>query len=431
MSIALIVFLGLIVLLFICKMPICYSFLAAGVAYFIISGRDITAIITNVASEVLLSYVIIAIPLFLFSANVMNAGKITDKLFSFANGIVGHARGGLGHVNIISSLIFAGMSGSAVADAAGLGEIEIKSMKDNGYESSFAAAITSTSAVVGPIFPPSLPMVAYSLLASTSLIGLFAGGMIPALVVVAVLMAYVAIIAKKRNYPRGAKIVLRDFLLVSFKAIPALLTPVILLAGMYTGIMTPTEAAAIAGLYALIVAGIVYRTLSFKALKDILISTIKGSASIGTLVAMAVLVSYILQIENVSTAFKDLMINISAGSPQLFLLYVNIAFLVFGCLLDVSASMMIFVPLIVPVANALGINLIHLGVVLTLNMMVGTVTPPFGMSLFIVSRISKAPIQAIIKENWGPVIALLVALFLITYIPDIVLWLPRVLNVGF
>ena len=273
-------------------------------------------------------------------------------------------------------------------------------------------------------------MVAYSLLASTSLLGLFAGGMVPALIVCSVLMIYVAFIAKKRNFPRSPKILLRDFLVITFKAIPALLTPVILLGGMYAGIMMPTEAAAVAGLYALIVAGIVYKSLSLKTLEEILKNTIKGAASIGTLVAMSVLISYILQIENVSTAFKALMINISGGIPQVFLLYVNIAFLIFGCLLDVSASMMIFVPLMVPVANALGIDLIHFGVVLTLNMMIGTVTPPFGMSLFIVTRISKAPIQAIIKENWGPIIALLVALAIITYIPDIVMWVPNLLGFG-
>jgi tripartite ATP-independent transporter DctM subunit len=250
MSFPLFITLFVFILIFILRMPIALGMLASAACYLLVKGADLSLVVNQVMNTYYTNYVIIAVPLFIFTANVMNSGKVTDMIFKFAGGLTGRMRGALSQVNVLASLIFSGMTGSAIADAAGLGKIEIQAMKDDGYDPEFSCAITAASATIGPIFPPSIPLVIYAMLSSTSVGALFMGGMVPAVLLALLLMVYVAIVAKKRNYPRGEKIVWTTFLAFTFKALPALLTPVILLVGIYTGVMTPTEAGAIAGLYA-------------------------------------------------------------------------------------------------------------------------------------------------------------------------------------
>ncbi len=426
------IIIGLIIfiLFFILKKPIAYGFLASAVFYYIVKGSTMGYIITKTIENYYSNYVMIAIPLFIFSANIMNTGKITDLIFGFVNAIVGKRKGGLGYVNVLASLVFAGMSGSAVADVAGLGELELKAMKEAGYDDGFSCAITAASATVGPIFPPSIPFVIYSMLANVSLAGLFFGGMIPAIIIVIALMIYVRIISHKRNYPSGEKYLpLRDFIFLFIKSFPSLLTPVIILSGMYLGVMTATEAAAVAGFYALIISFIVYRTLSLKDFLKVLEDTILKSTAIGAIVGMAAIISYILQREGVSNAVILFITNLT-DNKYIFLLITNIIFLFLGTILDGSPILIIFVPLFIPVARNFGIELIHFGVMIVLNIMIGTITPPYGISLFIVSKVSKTKLQDVIKEIWWPIIVLILVLAIITYFPKTVQFLPSLLGYG-
>lgn len=425
MSLPLIVFLIVFVLIFLLRMPIPLGLMTACCFYFIFRGSGIETVGQQMLTTFYTNYTIIAVPLFIFAANVMNSGKITDKIFDFALGFVGRFKGGLGHVNVLASLVFAGMTGSAIADASGLGKMEIESMKNEGYDAGFSCAITSASAVIGPIFPPSIPMVIYAMYSGVSVGALFLGGMVPAIMLAIALMAYIVFIAHKRNYPVSKKMALMKFLTATLSAIPALLTPVILLAGIYTGVMTPTEAGAVAGLYALIVSIFIYRVLGWNELRNILKETVKGVGTCSLMIGAAACINYIAAREQVSTTIRDLILN-TTNNPFVFLLIVNIAILVLGMFIDTSVIQSVFVPLMIPIATALGIDLLHFGLVCVFNMMVGLCTPPFGMLLFITSGISNTPLKDVIKEILLPLSAMLLVLVIITYIPDVVLFLPRV-----
>lgn len=424
MSFPLLVTLIVFVLIFILRMPIALGMLASAACYLLVKGGDLSLVVNQVMNTYYTNYVIIAVPLFIFTANVMNSGKVTDMIFKFSGGLCGRMRGSLGQVNILASLIFSGMTGSAIADAAGLGKIEIAAMKEDGYDAEFACAITAASATIGPIFPPSIPLVIYAMLSSTSVGALFMGGMIPAVLLVAFLMIYVAIIAKKRNYPRGEKIVWKTFLLFTFKAIPALLTPVILLAGIYTGVMTPTEAGAIAGLYAIIISVFAYKAMGFKDLVEVVKVSIKDIGATSIMIGAATVISYIVAREQLAANIGNWILGITA-SKYSFLFLVNIVILILGMFMDTSTIQLVFVPIMIPVARALGIDMIHFGLVVTFNMMVGLSTPPFGMLLFITSGISGTPLKGVMKEIIWPLIVMLVVLVLITYFPEITLFLPR------
>ncbi|MDD3904040.1 MAG: TRAP transporter large permease, partial [Sphaerochaeta sp.] len=285
-------------------------------------------------------------------------------------------------------------------------------------------AITAASATIGPIFPPSIPLVIYAMLSSTSVGALFMGGMIPAVLLVAFLMIYVAIIARKRNYPRGEKIVWKTFLLFTFKAIPALLTPIILLAGIYTGVMTPTEAGAIAGLYAIIISVFAYKAMGFKDLVEVVKVSIKDIGATSIMIGAATVISYIVAREQLASNIGNWILGITT-SKYSFLFLVNIVILILGMFMDTSTIQLVFVPIMIPVARALGIDMIHFGLIVTFNMMVGLSTPPFGMLLFITSGISGTPLKGVMKEIIWPLVVMLVVLVLITYFPEITLFLPR------
>ena len=413
-----------LVLAFILRVQIAFGMLAASIFYFLAKGLDIGLVADNVLVKIHDNYIIMAAPLFVFTANVMNSGEITDLVFKFSNGLVGRWKGGTGHVNVLASLIFSGMTGSAVADASGLGLMEIAAMRKEGYDDGFSCAITAASATIGPIFPPSIPFIVYSMLSGASVGNLFLAGMVPGVLLAIALMMYVAFIAKKRNYPSGANYTLREFLVFTAKAFPALLTPVILLAGIYTGVMTPTEAGAVAAFYALIISALVYRTMGLQRLGHILIDTAKTTGVLGLIVGGAFSFSYIVAIEKVPLVISNVMLGLT-DNKYVFLLIINILFLLLGMVIDTAVLQLVFIPMVLPLVNAMGIDLVHFGVVLSLNMMIGLSTPPFGMLLFIVSGVSKTPLQEVIKEILPMVVVMILVLLLITYVPDVVMFVPR------
>lgn len=412
---------------FILRMPIGLGMLVGSIAYFLAKGLSLGSLVNTVCFGLKNAYILIAIPLFIFTANVMNSSEVTDKIFDFARSIVGRKHGATGYVNILASLIFAGMTGSAVADASGLGTLEISQMKKEGYDMPFACAITASTAVIGPIFPPSIPFVIYAMLSGASVGKLFMGGMVPAILLCIVTGIYVYFISKKRNYPIGARIAFRHFISSTFKAIPALMTPVVLLTGIYTGIMTPTEAGAVAAAYTLTIAFFVYRTLSLKALWKTLVDTVITSGAIFLVIAGAYGFSFIVTSEQVSKLVVNAMSSV-VSSPWVFLLAVNILFLILGALVDVNVSELVFVPIILPLVKYFEIDLVHFGVMICLNMMIGLLTPPFGMLLFVTAGIGKVSMKHLIREVLPLIGMLLIALAIITYIPQTVLFMTRLVR---
>ncbi len=425
-STALLVFLLIFVLIFILRMPIPMGMMTACVFYFLISGDSPKMVAQQTLKTFYTNYTIIAVPLFIFAANVMNSGKVTEKVFGFAMGFVGRFKGGLGHVNVLASLVFSGMTGSAIADASGLGKMEIDAMRAEGYDDGFSCAITAASATIGPIFPPSIPMVIYSMLSGASVGALFMGGMVPGVLLAIALMIYIIFIARKRNYPISEQVHLKEFLRYTFNAIPAILTPVILLVGIYTGIMTPTEAGAVAGLYALLVAVFGYRVLKWEGFKQVLVDTVKATGTTSIMIGAATTISYIVAKEQLATTVATWITGFT-DNKYIFLLIVNISILILGMFIDTSVIQVVFIPILLPIAKAFGIDLVHFGLVVIFNMMIGLSTPPFGMLLFITSGISGTPLKDVIKEIVGPLVAMLIVLFILTYVPDVVLFLPKML----
>lgn len=425
-SVSLIVFLIIFILIFILKMPIPIGMMTACIFYFLVNGEDVKMVGQQTLKTFYTNYTIIAVPLFIFAANVMNSGKVTEKVFGFAKGFVGRFKGGLGHVNVLASLVFSGMTGSAIADASGLGKMEIDAMREEGYDDGFSCAITAASATIGPVFPPSIPMVIYSMLSGASVGALFMGGMVPGVLLAIALMLYIAWVAHKRNYPQSDKINGRAFIKYTITAIPAILTPVILLVGIYTGIMTPTEAGAVAGLYALLVALIAYKILTFAGFKQVLLDTIKSTGSVSLMIGAATSISYIVAKEQIAVKLGDFILGIT-DNKYVFLLVINVSILILGMFIDTSVIQVVFIPIVLPLAKAFGIDLVHFGLVVVFNMMIGLSTPPFGMLLFITSGVSQTPLKEVIREIWFPLLTMLAVLVIITFIPDIVLFLPRVL----
>ncbi len=424
MNVPLLIFFLGFVAMFVFRMPIALGMLTTATFYMFAKGLDIGLVADMVLSNLFSKYIIMAVPLFVFTAKVMNTGKVTEIVFRFANTLVGRFRGGLGHVNVVASIIFSGMTGSAVADASGLGIMEIKAMKDHGYDDGFSCAITAASATIGPIFPPSIPMVFYSMLSGASIGNLFLGGMAPGILIGLALMAYIAFIAGKRNYPKGEQYTLREFFLYTFKAFPALLTPVILLGGIYSGVMTPTEAGAVAAFYAILISFLIYRAMGLKDLLDVIVDTIKTTGTLAIIVGAAFTFSFIVAREHIPEMIAGGLLGFTSNKYFL-LLIINVLFIIFGMFIDTSTITVVFIPMVLPLIRELGVDLTHFGVVIVLNMMIGLSTPPFGMLLFIVSGISGTPLKKVIKEALPMIFVLLGVLFLITYVPQIVMFIPN------
>ena len=428
MSVAFLVFVGVFVTCFCIRVPIALAMIAACIFYFAIepgpaTPNDMMAV--QFLTQMHVKFVLIAIPLFIFAAKVMNEGGVTDLIFEWALMLVGRFRGGLGHVNVVASLIFSGMSGAATADAAGLGLMEIRAMRERGYDDGFSCAITAASATIGPIFPPSIPMILYATLSGTSVGALFLGGIVPGILLAAFLMGYVAIVARRRGYPRElVSVTLAGWLMLTVKAVPALLTPVILLLGIYTGIFTPTEAGAIATAWALAISFLIYRTMGLRRLWGVLVESATITAVVSVNIGAAFALSYIISFEQVSRSLTAVMMELSSNRLML-LLIVNLAFLALGMVIDTIVLLIVFVPLVIPMAGAFGIDPMHFGVVLILNMMIGLSTPPLGGLLFITSAVSGVPLHKIIREIVPIVGVMVLVLIMITLFPQLVLFIPE------
>lgn len=371
------------------------------------------------------SYLLIAIPLFILAGNLMNAGKITEKIFDFCKELVGWIPGGLGHANVVASIIFAGMSGSATADAGGLGTIEMEAMTSNGYTKEFSAGITAASSVIGPIFPPSIPLIIYGATASVSVAQLFMAGVVPGLVMGVALMILVFIFAIKYKFERHPfhfKTMIRQF----FSSILSLVTPLIILAGFTTGWITPTEASSIAVAYSLVVSVFVYRTMDWKTFRKCLIDSAISSANTLFIIGTSTLFTYVLVKEGVSTQIANFILSIS-NNPAVILLIINIILLILGMFMEPGAILTLMLPVLLPIVKSLGIDLVHFGLLMVLNLMIGQVTPPFGVCLFVVSDVGKVKLDSLYKAILPFLIPLIAVLFLCTYCPQIVTWLPYTL----
>jgi TRAP-type transport system large permease protein len=405
--------------------PIAFGMVVSAVFYLLLSGQDLALAGEQFIQSVYDSFLLLAVPLFIAAANIMNAGTISDRLLDFCKAVVGRFKGGMAQVDILVSLIFSGMSGSAVADAAGVGKISINMMLKTGhYTPGFAGAVVAASATIGPIIPPSIPMVLYALVSDASIGYLFLGGVVPGLLMTVMLMVMTSVIAHKRNIPAEEPVPLRQLPAVTFRALPALMMPVILLAGIYGGATTPTEAAAIAALYALLVAGLWYRSLSLRSLYDAFLESARSSASVGLVIGSALIFNYIVATENIPATLAQFMagLDLSRGG---FLAFTMLLFLALGCLLDATTIILVIIPLFLPTALALGVDPIHFGVVSVVNCMIGLITPPYGMLLFVVNGTTGIPIRDIVREGVPYLIALLLALVVIVVFPELVLWLPR------
>ena len=404
-------------------MPIGHAMLASGIVYLLLSGQDIGLLASQSMNGLYSSFVLMAVPLFIFSAEIMNASKITDRLFDFANLLVGHLRGGLAHVNIVASVIFSGMSGSALADAAGPGKLEVDMMVKAGYAPGFAAAVSTTSAIVGPIIPPSIPMVIYGVITNTSIGYLFMAGVVPGLLLSLAQMGVVAVLARKRNFPVEPRPTPRQAVRAVTGAAPALLMPVIMLGGIYSGAVTPTEAAAVAAGYALIIAFLWYRSLTLSALVDTLVTSAKSTAVVAITIAGALVMNWVVAAERIPDAVVQLMFS-AEMSANMFLFIVTVLFLVLGMFLDTMLMLLIVVPILMPTVVHLGIDPVHFGVVAVVNMMIGLVTPPMGQLVFLIAGVSGIAVTAILREVWSFLIVLIALLFVLVYVPELSLWLP-------
>lgn len=419
-----VIFLIAFVLLLVIGVPISISIGASAVLGCLSLGYPLVVIGQKMVSGID-SFLLIAVPLFILAGNLMNAGKITEKIFDTAKELVGWIPGGLGHANVVASIIFAGMSGSAVADAGGLGAIEMEAMKKNGYDEDFAGAVTAASSVIGPIFPPSIPLIIYGSVASVSVDQLFMGGVVPGLlmgVLLMVMVLYFAIVRRYERHPFRLRALIRQFL----GSIPALITPVIILCGFVVGWFTPTEASSIAVIYSLLIALFLYRTLDWKSFKKCLKDSAISSANTLFIIGTSTLFTYVMAMEGISRQFADVILGISSN-PNVVLLVINVLLLVLGMVMEPGAILTLMLPVLLPIANGLGLDLVHFGVMVVLNLMIGQVTPPFGVCLFVISDVKKLKLERLYRSILPFLVPLILTLILVTYIPGIVTALPNAL----
>src|SRR6266849_8140383 len=405
-ALMLVVFVGISLL----RGPIGLAMIAGGIAYLGATGQDMGLAAEQILNSLFGSFVLIAVPMFIFAANVMNCGTLSERLYGLAHAIMGRFRGGLAHVNVLASVIFAGMSCSAIADAVGPGMVEIEMMcKDNRYSRPFAVAVSAASATIGPIIPPSIPMVLYALVSGASVGALFIGGIVPGLLMAVAMMLVIVWIGRRRNFPMEAPVPWREIPRIFLRTLLPLLMPVVLLGGIYSGVFTPTEAAAVAALYALVLALFVYRALDWKGLVSVVADSARSTAVVGIIICGACLFNYVLATEQMPARLAGWFLSLDLG-PLGFLIVANLVFLVLGCLLDTTTLLLVLVPLVLPVARAVGVDLVHFGVVIVVNMMSGLIG---------------TPVKAIVRELVPFILALIAVLFLITFVPSLVLALPE------
>jgi len=406
--------------------PIAISLAGSCLLYVLLTGRVPDVVVMHRMINGVDSFPLLAIPFFILAGNLMNNGGITVRIFDFAKALMGWMRGGLGHVNVGASIVFSGMSGAAVADAGGLGTIEIKAMKDAGYDEEFSVGITAASSTIGPIIPPSLPMVIYGVMASVSVGQLFVAGLIPGLLMGLVLMAMITIISRRRGYTRDAVFSFPVLGHTFKRAFLSLLTPVIIVGGIMSGAFTPTEAAIAAVVYALVLGGVVYRSLTWRRLLKVSMETIETTAVILLIVAGASIFAWILT-SNQVTQHVVTLLGPFADNPIATLIIINLVLILVGCFMETIAAITILVPVLLPVAITAGVDPVHFGVIMVLNLMIGLLTPPVGMVLYVLSRVSGISFEKCMRGTLPFLVPLVIALLLVTFIPAISLWLPTLI----
>jgi tripartite ATP-independent transporter DctM subunit len=414
--------LGLIAL----GVPVGIALAGSSALFVLVSGQVPEMVVAHRMINGVDSFPLLAVPFFILAGNLMNTAGITERIFGFARALVGWMRGGLGHVNIGASVIFAGMSGAAVADAGGLGAIEIKAMRDAGYDPGFSVGVTAASSTIGPIIPPSLPMVIYGVMAGASIGQLFAAGFIPGILMAVSLMVMIAWYARVRNYPRDAAFDLCVLWRAFQSAFLSLMTPVIIVGGILFGLFTPTEAAIAACAYALVLGVLVYRTLTWRRFLRVSFDTIETTAVVLFIVAGASIFAWILTSNRVTEQFAGLILAFSE-TRWVVLILVNLILLVAGCFLETVAAITILVPVLLPIVVAVGVDPVHFGVIMVLNLMIGLLTPPIGLVLYVLSRVSGVPFERCVVATAPFLVPLLTVLMLVTFLPGLVLWLPTLI----
>ena len=415
--------------LFMLKVPIYVSMSLAGCALMFATGKMRWTLLSQYLYTGTDSFTLLSIPLFLLAAKLMNSGGITKKLFAFCMKVVGWLPGGLGHVNVLSSVIFAGMSGTAVSDAGGLGTIEIAAMNDNGFDNEFSCCVTAASSTLGPIIPPSVPLVVYATVSGASVGALFMAGLVPGLVMALFMMALVTVFAVVRHYPRSKFPTGSEFFKALKEGFLPLMAPVILLAGIYGGVFTPTESAAIVVLYSLFLDVVIYRDLTLKKFIRILRETVRDAVTIALIIAGATFFGYVATRAKIPQMILNAMTSV-VSSKVAFLLIINLFLLIIGCFLETASAITIVVPLIMPMLAAYNVNLTQFGIVMVLNLMIGLLTPPFGLVLFVVSKIGNISIGQFSKALIPWMLCLIGALLLITFVPALSLTLPAALGMS-
>ncbi|MDE3832480.1 TRAP transporter large permease [Sinorhizobium meliloti] len=408
--------------LLIAGMPVGFTLIVAALAYMLWQGTGL-----NFAGQRMIaglnSFPLLAVPFFILTAQLMNLSGVTERIFDFAKALVGHIRGGLGHVNIMASVLFSGMSGSAVADAAGLGQLEIKAMRDAGYDEQFSGSITAASAIIGPLIPPSIPLVVYGVIANTSIGGLFLGGIVPGLLCAASLMIMVYVIAWRRNYATAQRAGFRRVWSTFWHALLPLITPFIIIGGIFAGVFSPTEAAVVAASYALFLGVVVYREITFAKLVTVLRETVSHTAAVGLLIMGVSLFGYVIAREQVPQQVATFFLTY-ADDPLTFLILVNLMLLALGTFIEALAILLLIVPVLVPTALQFGVDPVHFGVMVVFNLMIGILTPPMGVALFVVSKVADIPFGVLARGILPLLIPLIVVLVLITIFPALVTFIP-------
>jgi tripartite ATP-independent transporter DctM subunit len=405
--------------------PVAVALGMSSLVFIMLSGMPSMTVLHNMVNGIN-SFPLIAVPFFILAGHLMNTAGITTKIFAFARSVVGWMHGGLGHVNVGASVIFAGMSGAAVADAGGLGNIEIKAMREAGYDSDFSVGITAASSTIGPIIPPSLPLVIYGVIGDTSIGQLFAAGLIPGFLMAGALMIMVAWYARHRNYPRDLRFEFGRFFRTFADAIMPLMTPVIIVGGIISGAFTPTEAAIAAVVYSLFLGVVVYRTLTWKSVLRVSMDTVETTAAILLIVAASTIFAWILTANQVALHFADALLGFT-DNRIVILLIITAIVLVIGCFMETIAAITILVPVLLPVAVKIGIDPVHFGIILILNLMIGLLTPPVGMVLYVLAKVSGVPFERCVMATAPFLIPLVGVLLLLTFVPSLSLWLPTLL----
>ena len=416
-----------LIILLILRVPIGFCLMLSAFAYILVTGDISFNIMTQRLEAGAENFALLAVPFFIMAGKLMNAAGITDRIFNFARAIVGHIPGGLGHANVLASIFFSGMSGAAVADAGGLGSIEIEAMKKDGYTARFSGAVTAASSTIGPIIPPSIPIIVYAVFAETSVAALFAAGVIPGLLMGLALMIMIYVYSIRFNYPKHDRANLKQLYGTFVAAIPPLITPLILVGGILGGVFTPTEAGAVAALYALFLGIVVYRTVDLTKIWEVFLDTSYTTAAVMLIVIAASLFGWVLTLERIPVVAGTFILSLTQNKI-IILLITNLFLFLVGCFLEPVAAMIILIPVFVPICQQLEISLIHFGIIMVLNLMIGLLTPPVGLVLYVIADIAKIPFEEVVRGTLPFLIPLIAVLFLLTYWPIIVLLLPRLLN---